>query len=57
MAIRNTTLPRLVAKDVPTVQVILWDLFHMPDSKSRDDSYTKLNVSVIMRNYGSFKVQ
>ncbi len=44
-AIRNTTLPRLVAKDVPAVRIILWDLFHMVDSKSKDETYSKLNVS------------
>lgn len=43
-AIGNTTLPRLIAKDVPTVRLILWDLFHMTESENKDESYTKLNV-------------
>ena len=44
-AIRNTTLPRLVARDVPAVRIILWDLFHMMDSENKSETYMKLNVS------------
>ena len=43
-AIRNTTLPRLVAKDVPSVKIILWDLFHLPEGMGVDKSRVTLNV-------------
>jgi hypothetical protein len=43
-AIRNTTLPRLVAKDVPAVKIVLWDLFHMPEGEGVDERHAKLNV-------------
>ena len=49
-AVRNTTLPRLVAADVPTVKIILWDLFHLPDGESLSETRTKLNVSPIQHS-------
>ncbi len=45
-ALRNATLPRLVAKDVPAINMLLWDLFHVDincESENQDES--KLRVS------------
>ena len=43
---RNNTLPRLVSKDVPTVQMLLWDLFHDADEENEDEDHTKLKVNI-----------
>ena len=40
LAIQNTTLPRLLANDVPAVRIILWDLFHLSNPESKDAMMT-----------------
>ena len=44
LGLKNTTIPRLLAKDVPTAYVLLWDLFHADSSAQYNEDYTTLNV-------------
>lgn len=45
LALKNATIPRLLAKDAPTAYVLLWDLFHIDSSAQHDEEYTILNAS------------
>lgn len=44
LALKNTTIPRLLAQDVPAAHVLLWDLFHTDSNAQYNEDYSTLNV-------------